>query len=75
MDSQVHDVGNLDRAAFVLYHPALSQAVTKGSDLSTVLAFMPIIHIDKDIVQGVSHAIPGKRSALAKRFGGNIRYQ
>jgi hypothetical protein len=51
-------------------HPTLSQAVTKGSDLGAVLAFMSIVHVDQNIVQGILSAIPGKCSALAKRFGG-----
>ena len=49
---------------------ALSQAVVKGRDLSAVLAFVPIVHVDQDIVQSILPAIPGERSALAKRFRG-----
>src|SRR3989442_4435583 len=55
--------------------PVLSQAVAKGSDLSTVLAFMPIVHVDKDIIQSILHAIPGECSSLTERFGGNVDEQ
>ena len=30
---------------------------------------MPIAHVDKDIVQGILHIIPGECSGLAKPFG------
>src|SRR5438270_13362153 len=47
------------------------QAISKGCDLSTMLAFVSIVHIDKDIIQGILHSIPGKCSGLAQGFGGN----
>ena len=46
------------------------QAISEGSDLSAVLAFVSVVHVDQHIIQGIVHAIPGERSALAKRFGG-----
>ncbi len=48
------------------------QVIPKGSDLSTVLAFMPIVHIDDHVIQGIVHAIPGECSRLAERFWGNL---
>src|SRR5260370_16715920 len=47
------------------------QAIPKGSDLSAVLALMPIVHVDKDIIQGILYAIPGKCSNLAEHFWTN----
>ena len=51
----------------------LSQAVAKRRDLSTMLAFMPIVHVDKNVIQGILSAIPGKRSDLTKHFRGDVK--
>src|SRR5437764_845080 len=53
----------------------LLQLVSKYSDLSAVLALMSVVHIDDDIVQGISHAIPGKCPSLAELFRTNLLSQ
>src|SRR5437588_11793637 len=47
------------------------QVIPKGSDLSTVLAFVSVVHVDQDIIQGIPHSIPGQCSGLAEHFRGN----
>src|ERR1700687_3372422 len=53
----------------------LSQAVAKCRDLSTVLAFMSIVHINNDIIQRIIHSIPGKCSVLTKHFSWYVGYE
>src|SRR5258706_9245756 len=47
------------------------KAIPKGSDLSTVLAFVSVVHVDQDIIQGIIHSIPGQCSGVAERFRTN----
>jgi hypothetical protein len=53
------------------FHPVLSQAVAKSSNLSAVLAFMSIVHVNNDIVQGILHSVPGQCTRLAEHFWPN----
>src|SRR3989442_15346274 len=47
------------------------QAIPKGSDLTAMLALVPIVHVDKHIIQGIIHAIPGQSSYLEEHFRTN----
>src|SRR5258708_33808255 len=47
------------------------KAIPKGSDLSAVFALMPIVHIDKHVIQGILHAILGQCSGVAEHFRAN----
>src|SRR5947208_9122326 len=60
---------------FIYGSGSLLQAVSKCSDLSAVLALMSVVHIDDDIVQGISYAIPGKCPSLAELFRTNLLIQ
>jgi hypothetical protein len=51
-----------------IWDNTLSHALAKYQNLSAVLAFVSIVHIDKEIIQGIFHAVPGKRAALTQRF-------
>src|SRR5260370_33084480 len=50
---------------------SLLKAIPKGSDLSAVLAFVSVVHIDKHVIQGIVHAIPGQCSGVPEHFRAN----
>ena len=47
--------------------------VAERSDLSAVLTFVTVIGVNNEIIQGIVHSIPGKRSGLAQRFRRDLR--
>src|SRR5258708_25548812 len=50
---------------------SLLKAIAKGSDLSAVLAFVSVVHVDKHVIQGIVHAIPGQGSGVAEHLRAN----
>ena len=52
--------------------PDYAELIAKRCNLGTVLAFMPVVHVHEQIIQSILQPVPGKRSGLTKRFGGNV---
>src|SRR5438046_1419890 len=50
----------------------LSRMIAKGSDLSVVFAFMPVVRVNEKIIQSIDCFIPWEGSSLMERFLGKL---
>ena len=46
--------------------------IPKGGDLGAVFAFVAVIGVHEEVIQGIVHAVPGESVGLTARFNWNL---